>query len=144
MKIILTESQLQNIIKEKLSANVVKGDGAVIYSDEKDEDIDFKNTKSAIDIPLKKLFKNQKGEDEKDNSERVEGIIKAIKEKKDIEPIIVVKEGDKYRILDGNHRYQAYKKIGDETVKCLVIPKNKVKYKKSWTKGMEKLHNKLK
>jgi len=144
MKIIITESQLRNILNEKLSADVVKGDGAVIYSDEKDEDKDFKNTKSAIDIPLKKLFKNQKGEDQKDYNERVDAVIKAIKEKKDMEPIIVVKEGDKYRILDGNHRYQAYKKLQHETVKCLVIPRNKVKYKKSWTKGMEKLHNKLK
>ena len=144
MKIILTESQLRKIVNEKLSADVVKGDGAIIYSDEKDEDKDFKNIKSAINIPLDKLFKNQKNEDEENNSERVEGIIKAIKEKKKLEPIIVVKEGEKYRILDGNHRYQAYKKLGKEKAKCLVVSKKMVDYKKSWTKGMDKTHQKLK
>lgn len=142
MKIILTESQVKNLF-EKLSADVVKNDGAVIYSDKKDEDKDFKNRSLAVNLPLDKLFKNQKNEDNEDNSERVNGIIKAIKGKKKLEPIVVVKEGEKYRILDGNHRYQAYKKLGRENVKCLVIPKNMVKYKKHWTKEMEKTHKKL-
>ena len=64
-------------------------------------------------------------------------IIKKLKEKKKLLPIVVAKENKKYRIIDGHHRYDAYKKLGKETIKCIVIPEKDVKFK-NLTKKMEK------
>lgn len=134
MKIILFESQIKNLISE-ISAEVVKGIGAIVDGNE--EEFDEKN---AINIPLDMLFKNQpddQGDREKSYNKMVADISKKIKNNKKFRPLIVVKEGKKYRIIDGHHRYDAFKKLGKEKIKCVVIPEKNVQFK-NLTKKMEK------
>jgi hypothetical protein len=142
MKIILSEYQFKNLIDETLHATIVKNIGAQVYSDKKDEDRDFRNVKDAIDIPLNRLTKNQTDEDEDDFNEKVNDIIKKIKNNKKVDPLVVYKIGKNYKIVDGHHRYGAYQKLNYKTAKCLVIPKENIKFKKKWTKDLEKDYNK--
>jgi uncharacterized ParB-like nuclease family protein len=144
MKIILSESQIKRLIKEELSADVVKNHGAMVYTDSKNGD-DLKNKKLIVTLSLDKLIKNQKTKDEDkvDYKERIGGIVKALKKKKNLGPIIVFKDGDKYRILDGNHRYEAYKKLKKDTIDAIVIPKKNVTIKKKWSKEMDKEFKKI-
>ena len=135
MNIILLESQVKKLLSE-ISVEVVKGVGAIVTTDTDDE-MDEKN---AVSISLDKLIKNQpedQGELEKDYNKMVDRIIKKLKEKKKLLPIVVAKENKKYRIIDGHHRYDAYKKLGKETIKSIVIPEKDVKFK-NLTKKMEK------
>ncbi len=134
MKIILSESQIKNLISE-ISAEVVKGIGAIVDGNEEEF-----NEKNAIDIPIGKLFKNQpddQGDKEKGYNKMVNDITKKTKDNKKFTPLIVTKEGKKYRIIDGHHRYDAFKKLGKEKIKCIVIPEKDVEFK-YLTKKMEK------
>ena len=51
----------------------------------------------------------------------VEFIKKKIKDKEYIAPIVVVKEGDFFYIVNGHHRYYAYAEAGEKKIKCIVI-----------------------
>ncbi len=134
MKIILSESQIKNLISE-ISAEVVKGIGAIVDGNE--EEFDEKN---AIDIPIGKLFKNQpddQGDREKSYNKMVADISKKIKNNKKFTPLMITKKNKKYRIIYGQHIYDAFKKLGKEKIKCIVIPEKDVEFK-YLTKKMEK------
>jgi uncharacterized ParB-like nuclease family protein len=51
----------------------------------------------------------------------VEFLIKNIKNKEYIAPIVVVQEGDIYYIVNGHHRYYAHLEAGEKKMKCIVI-----------------------
>ena len=51
----------------------------------------------------------------------VDHLIKTIREKEYIPPIVVVQEGDIYYIVNGHHRYYAHLKVGEKKIKCIVI-----------------------
>ncbi|UCH92872.1 MAG: ParB-like nuclease domain-containing protein [Candidatus Aminicenantes bacterium] len=51
----------------------------------------------------------------------VEFLIKNIKNKEYIAPIVVVHEGDVYYIVNGHHRYYAHLEAGEKKIKCIVI-----------------------
>jgi hypothetical protein len=53
--------------------------------------------------------------------EYVDFIIKALRKKKYIAPIVVVQEGDIYYIVNGHHRYYAHLKHEETQIKCIVI-----------------------
>ena len=144
MNIILSESQIKNLIKEELFADVVRNHGAIVSTDDEDAD-ELNDKKLIVSLSLDNLIKNQKTEDEDkvDYKERINGIVKALKSKKKLGPIVVFKDGDKYRILDGNHRYEAYKKLGKDKIDSIVIPKKNVTIKKKWSKEMEKEFDKV-
>ena len=48
------------------------------------------------------------------------GLKDSIKEKGIIEPLVVRREGDKYRIISGERRYQAAKEVGLDKIPCVV------------------------
>ena len=50
---------------------------------------------------------------------KVEGIMEAFRDGADLPPLIVNYEGGKFTLNDGNHRYEAYSRLGLE--KCEVI-----------------------
>lgn len=49
---------------------------------------------------------------------RVVFMMEAIKAGKELAPIVVGKEGEKYRVLDGNHRVMASRRLGKKTIKA--------------------------
>jgi len=69
-----------------------------------------------IDQILEPLEQVRKTLDE----EKLENLSRSIKLVGQIEPIKVKKEGEKYRIIDGQMRYLAIKMIGGQTIKAIV------------------------
>jgi hypothetical protein len=55
------------------------------------------------------------------NREYVEFLKSNIKKKEYMPPIVVVKEGSLFYIVNGHHRYLAHAETGEKTVKCIVI-----------------------
>lgn len=51
----------------------------------------------------------------------IEFLIKCLKNKEYIAPIVLVKEGEYFYIVNGHHRYYASLKAGEKNMKCIVI-----------------------
>jgi len=51
----------------------------------------------------------------------IDHLLVLLKKKQYIAPIVVVREGDGYVIVNGHHRYYAHLKAGVKTIKCIVI-----------------------
>lgn len=141
MKYILSESQTQKLI-ETLTADVIKGVGSVIYSD---NDADLKNPKT-ISIDVDKISKTQpknQSKTEKNYNSEVADIIKKLNKNKKFTPVVVYKDGEEYVMLDGHHRLDAYKKLNKKKINAIVIPKKNVKFHKKITKKMQRDFDKL-
>lgn len=141
MKYILSESQTQKLI-ETLTADVIKGVGSVIYSD---NDTDLKNPKT-ISIAVDKISKTQpknQSKTEKNYNSEVADIIKKLNKNKKFTPVVVYKDGEEYVMLDGHHRLDAYKKLNKKKINAIVIPKKNVKFHKKITKKMQRDFDKL-
>lgn len=54
------------------------------------------------------------------NESKIEQIADSIENVGVIEPIIVVKDGEKYKILSGRHRFRACKKLGKDDIPCYI------------------------
>ena len=51
----------------------------------------------------------------------IEHLKKQIAHKEYLPPIVVVREGDFYYIVNGHHRYYAYLEAGEKKIKCILI-----------------------
>lgn len=51
----------------------------------------------------------------------IDYLLTCLEKKQYIAPIVVVKEGETYYIVNGHHRYYACLKTGENTIKCIVI-----------------------
>jgi hypothetical protein len=51
----------------------------------------------------------------------IDYVVACLKTKQYIPPIVVVKEGDFFYIVNGHHRYYACLKTGEKKMKCIVI-----------------------
>jgi len=76
-----------------------------------------------IESPIDLLVSHEGAPDKK----QVEIVKKQIKEGKAIVPIKVIREGEKYGIEDGKHRYQAYKELGYNRVPIELVTGEKAK-----------------
>ena len=54
------------------------------------------------------------------NNDKVEQIADSIENVGVIEPLIVVKDGERYKILSGRHRFRACKKLGKKEIPCYI------------------------
>lgn len=54
------------------------------------------------------------------NESKIEQIADSIENVGVIEPIIVVKDGEKYKILSGRHRFRACKRLGKDDIPCYI------------------------
>ncbi len=54
------------------------------------------------------------------DNDNVERLVKLIKQEVRLRPIIVFKDEDVFNIVDGFHRYAAYKKVGESNIRCKV------------------------
>jgi hypothetical protein len=124
LKIIITESQLADL-SEKIFFNVERGYGAQFDFDV--EDI-MKTPKKKV--PMKYLVPNQPVEDEgyEVYQKKVAKIIGNYKKVGSLLPLLIFKDGKKYRIIDGHHRWTAGKQLGLESMVCHIIPRKDIKF----------------
>jgi ParB-like nuclease domain len=89
-------------------------------------DVDDTNLKNlpTVNIPLDKLVGYEP--DSKMNSEeskkKLKNIISKLKQKKSIPPILVRQYNNGYQVLDGHHRYHAYKLLNKKTIPAKLVP----------------------
>jgi hypothetical protein len=78
------------------------------------------------DIVIEKIALNKLTADPEINprkevdNDNVERLVKLIKQEVRLRPIIVFKDEDVFNIVDGFHRYAAYKKVGENHIQCKV------------------------
>ena len=94
------------------------GLGADIDYDKKE----FKKLPTKI-IPLDQLVLNEPAEkmEQPKSKAKLKQFIKSISDGKEISPIIVRKLNNKYQILDGHHRYFAFKALDKDNIKAIVV-----------------------
>ena len=94
------------------------GLGADIDYDKKE----FKKLPTKI-IPLDQLVLNEPAEkmEQPKSKTKLKQFIKSISDGKEISPIIVRKLNNKYQILDGHHRYFAFKALDKDNIKAIVV-----------------------
>ena len=64
-----------------------------------------------------------------DSAGNVDKIAQSIQQGAAVPPITVVElSANRYRIIDGHHRYHAYQQAGIEDIPVQIIPKNQVRY----------------
>ena len=131
MKIIITESQLADL-REKLEVELQRGYGAQF--DFTTEEI-MKTPKK--NIPMKCLRPNQPEDDEnyQDYQDIVDEIIADYKKQGTLLPLLVFKDGEKFTIIDGHHRWTAAKQLGKKSMVCHIIPHKNIKLVHKWDKN---------
>jgi hypothetical protein len=94
------------------------GLGADIDYDKKE----FKTLPTKI-IPLDQLVLNEPAEkmEQPKSKAKLKQFIKSISDGKEISPIIVRKLNNKYQILDGHHRYFAFKALDKDNIEAIVV-----------------------
>jgi hypothetical protein len=103
-----------------------------LYPNKQGVDVDYteKDIKNAkeIQIPLSKLNRNEPSEKMKSDKAKknIESLFHLYKKGKKVDPILVRKTGDKYRILDGHHRYSAAKLAKLDSINAIVIPEKNI------------------
>ena len=74
-------------------------------------------------ISLDQLTLNEPAEKMKQPTSKatLKQLIKLIKAGGEVPPVIVRKLGDKYQVIDGHHRYFAFKALGKDSIKAVVV-----------------------
>ena len=125
-------------IKEKLSEAKV-----TLYTDPKYFGADVSDNAgeglSVQEIPLNKLVgfePDNKMQDPK-SAAKMSKMVELLKagKGKDLPPILVRKYKDGYQVLDGHHRFHAYKKAGMKTIPGKVVPDKDIELKENFADG---------
>jgi uncharacterized ParB-like nuclease family protein len=72
--------------------------------------------------------KTEEGTASKQSRKVVERVKRTLKYGKNVEPIMVIKKGTGYVVVDGHHRFQAHKELGLKTVKARIVKPHNIKY----------------
>lgn len=85
---------------------------------------DYQASGPVVNIPVDLLvgFEPDSKMQQPKSKANVEKIIAGIKRGDDIPPILVREYKDRYQILDGHHRFQAYKLLGVKSIPAQVVP----------------------
>lgn len=81
--------------------------------------ISIKSDNQYVNLPLS-LLEEIDNQPFPINESKIEQIADSIENVGVIEPIIVVKDGEKYKILSGRHRFRACKKLGKDDIPCYI------------------------
>lgn len=68
-------------------------------------------------IPMNKILLDESNPN-KMTEKQMEALVKSIKDFGELQPILIDKQ---YMVVDGEHRFRAYQKLGKETVPCIII-----------------------
>ncbi len=85
---------------------------------------DYKATGPVIEIPTNKLvgFEPEKKMEEPKSKANVEKIVSGLKSGDKLPPILVRKYKDGYQVIDGHHRFWAYKLLNKNTIPAKIVP----------------------
>jgi hypothetical protein len=61
-----------------------------------------------------------------ENAKNLNNIVKALKAGKELPPILVRRQGLRYQVLDGHHRFMAYKMLGKKHIPVRIVAKANV------------------
>jgi len=112
-------TKLDKLCLENIKVKIYPGGlGADVDYDE--EEFEQLPTKT---ISLDQLTLNEPAEKMKQPASKatLKQLIKSIKAGDEVPPIIVRKLGDKYQVIDGHHRYFAFKALGKDSIKAVVV-----------------------
>jgi len=82
-----------------------------------------------VSIPVGKITTFEPDEKFKDpeNNKNLKKILMALKAGKTLPPILVRRQGQKYQVLDGHHRFHAYKTLGLKIIPARIVSKFNVR-----------------
>lgn len=118
----MTQPSYQQVSEVKVRISKDPSDlGA--YVDDDDE------TEPTINLGLSNITSVLEPDDLHDEkpgaSSRIARMVRSIKAGKDMPPILVRRHGKGYQVLDGHHRFKAYRKAGAETIPARIVkPEN--------------------
>lgn len=102
--------------KQKLN---IQKQGFPSVSDAYNDILGIKSDNQYVNLPLS-LLEEIDNQPFPINKSKIEQIADSIENVGVIEPIIVVKDGEKYKILSGRHRFRACKKLGKDDIPCYI------------------------
>lgn len=102
--------------KQKLN---IQKQGFPSVSDAYNDILGIKSDNQYVNLPLS-LLEEIDNQPFPINESKIEQIADSIENVGVIEPIIVVKDGEKYKILSGRHRFRACKKLGKDDIPCYI------------------------
>ena len=76
-----------------------------------------------IELPISKItvFEPEDKFSDPDNAKNLKKIVQALKAGKTMPPILVRRQGNKFQVLDGHHRFMAYKMLGKKSILARII-----------------------
>ncbi len=109
---------------------------------------DYKATGPVVNIPANKLvgFEPDDKMNQSKSKANVEKIVAGLKKGDKLPPLLVRKYKNGYQVLDGHHRFWAYKLIGVNSIPAQVVPEKDIEVKTEATgdekfdKMMSKIH----
>ena len=102
--------------KQKLN---IQKQGFPSVADAYNDVLGIKSDNQYVNLPLS-LLEEIDNQPFPINESKIEQIADSIENVGVIEPIIVVKDGEKYKILSGRHRFRACKKLGKDDIPCYI------------------------
>ena len=102
--------------KQKLN---IQKQGFPSVADTYNDILGIKSDNQYVNLPLS-LLEEIDNQPFPINESKIEQIADSIENVGVIEPIIVVKDGEKYKILSGRHRFRACKKLGKDDIPCYI------------------------
>ena len=107
------------------SKGLGRGFESLIPTDLVDEDFDPTAREDGkvsrlVEIPLEKIVRDEEQPRKDFSEEALEALASSIKANGVLQPIVVTKEGDKYKIVAGERRYRAAGRAGLKTIPAIV------------------------
>ena len=75
---------------------------------------------SLKELPISDVIRDEEQPRKEFSEEALEALASSIKEHGVLQPIVVVKEGEKYKIVAGERRWRASKKAGLSTIPAII------------------------
>lgn len=82
-----------------------------------------------VELPINRIttFEPEDKFQDPKNAENLKRIIKAIKAGAKLPPILVRRQGQGYQVIDGHHRFKAYRLLNKKTIPARIISKYNIK-----------------
>ena len=88
-------------------------------------------------LPVSKIttFEPDDKFEKTENAKNLHNIVKALKAGKELPPILVRRQGLGYQVLDGHHRFMAYRLLGKKYIPARIVAKSNVTQTENFADG---------